>query len=647
MVEYAWLIPIFPLLSFATIILFINRWKRASSALTIGTMAVSMLLSLGILFTVIGTEHFETFQMSFPWLPTGETWLDLGFMVDPLTAMMLFVVTAVGLNIFVYSQGYMHADPRYSRFFAYLSLFGMAMLGLVIANNLLLLFIFWELVGLCSYLLIGFWFEKTSAANAAKKAFITTRIGDIGFYLGLILIYINTGSIQYTEIFARIEGLAEGNPGLVTVMGLLVFCGAVGKSAQFPLHVWLPDAMEGPTPVSALIHAATMVAAGVYLVARMFPLFEAVHPSQSMLVVAYIGAFTAIFASTIAVAQNDIKRVLAYSTISQLGYMIMGLGVGGFVAGVFHLMTHAFFKALLFLGSGSVIHGVHEEQDMMNMGGLRKRMPITFWTFLFGTLALAGIFPFAGFWSKDEILLDAFNENMIVYVLGAVAAFLTAFYMARQVFLTFFGEPRSEKAAKAHESPPVMWVPLAILAFFSLTLGWVGIPWLGNPFHHFIGTEHHVAEPSIMIMVSSMIIALAGLGLGYWIYGRKPLAAGEPDPLLRLGGLYQGMKNKWYFDEIYGFLFVRPLFRVADGAWGIDRWGIDGVLHGISRLVYRVSEFNRLFDLYVVNGAVDLAAESFRGLGRTFRTIQTGRVQNYLLIVIINVIVLIAILIYR
>jgi NADH-quinone oxidoreductase subunit L len=635
------------MLSFAIIILFINRWKRASAYLTIGAMTVSMLLSLGILFAVVGTDHFELFQQSFRWLPTGETWLDLGFMVDPLTAMMLFVVTVVGLNIFVYSQGYMHTDPRYSRFFAYLSLFAMSMLGLVLANNLLLLFICWELVGLCSYLLIGFWFEKDSASNAAKKAFITTRIGDIGFYLGLILIYVNVGSIQYTEIFDWVGHNAHANPGLITAMGLLVFCGAVGKSAQFPLHVWLPDAMEGPTPVSALIHAATMVAAGVYLVARMFPVFEAVHPSQSMMVVGYIGAFTAIFASTIAVAQNDIKRVLAYSTISQLGYMIMGLGVGGFVAGVFHLMTHAFFKALLFLGSGSVIHGVHEEQDMMNMGGLRKKMPITFWTFLFGTLALAGIFPFAGFWSKDEILLDAFNHNMIIYILGAVAAFLTAFYMARQVFLTFFGEPRSEKAELAHESPPVMWVPLAVLAFFSLVLGWVGIPWLGNPFHHFIGPEHHVAEPSVMIMVSSTIIAVAGLFLGYLIYGRKPLVAGQPDPLQRLGGLYSGMQNKWWFDELYGLVFIRPLFRISKFFWGVDRLVIDGILHGIAGLMFWLSEMNRLFDLYVVNGAVDLAGDAFTSLGRTFRTIQTGRVQNYLLIAVINIIVLIAILIYR
>ncbi len=647
MLEYAWLIPIFPLLSFAIIILFINRWKRASAYLTIGTMAVSMLLSLGILFTVVGTEHFELFQHSFRWLPTGETWLDLGFMVDPLTAMMLFVVTVVGLNIFVYSQGYMRGDPRYSRFFAYLSLFGMSMLGLVLANNLLSLFIFWELVGLCSYLLIGFWFEKESASNAAKKAFITTRIGDIGLYLGLILIYVNVGSVQYTDIFDWVGRNAQSDPGLITAMGLLVFCGAMGKSAQFPLHVWLPDAMEGPTPVSALIHAATMVAAGVYLVARMFPVFEAVHPSQSLMVVAYIGGFTAIFASTIAVAQNDIKRVLAYSTISQLGYMMMGLGVGGFVAAVFHVMTHAFFKGLLFLGSGSVIHGAHEEQDMMQMGGLRRKMPITFWTFLFGTLALAGIFPFAGFWSKDEILLDAFNANKILYILGAVAAFLTAFYMARLVFLTFFGDPRSEKAERAHESPPVMWIPLAILAFFSLVLGWVGIPWLGNAFHHFIGPEHHVAEPSVMIMVSSTVIALAGLGLGYLIYGRKPLVAGQSDPLVRLGGLYSGMKNAWWFDELYGLVFVRPLFRVAKFVWGVDRLVIDGILNGIARLVFWVSELNRLFDLYVVNGAVDLVGESFKALGRTFRTIQTGRVQNYLLIVVINIIVLIVILIYR
>ena len=409
MLQYSWLIPVFPLLSFALIVFFTNRYKNLSARLAVGAIFLSFLLAMGVFFSTLGIE--EPYRRAFSWFPTGKTSLEIGFMVDPLTAAMLAMVTTVCLMIFIYSQGYMHGDRLYSRFFAYISLFATGMLGLVIADNLLLAFLSWEIMGLCSYLLIGFWFEKPEAANAGKKAFITTKVGDVLLFLGILLLYLQTGSLTFETIFEEVNHL---HPNIVLASGLLIFAGAVGKSAQFPLHVWLPDAMEGPTPVSALIHAATMVAAGVYLVARTFPIFTALQGHPALVPVAIIGAFTAFFASTIAVAQNDIKRVLAYSTISQLGYMMTALGVGGFVAGVFHLITHAFFKGLLFLGSGSVIHGVGTN-DMMEMGGLRKSMPLTFWTFLAGMLALSGIPPFAGFWSKDEILSHAFHHNQVIW----------------------------------------------------------------------------------------------------------------------------------------------------------------------------------------------------------------------------------------
>ena len=653
MLQYSWLIPVFPLLSFALIVFFTNRYKNLSARLAVGAIFLSFLLAIGVFFSALGIEGLaeEPYRRAFSWFPTGKTSLEIGFMVDPLTAAMLAMVTTVCLMIFIYSQGYMHGDRLYSRFFAYISLFATGMLGLVIADNLILAFISWEIMGLCSYLLIGFWFERPAAANAAKKAFITTKIGDVLLLLGMLLLYFQTGSLTFETIFERVNHLP---PNIVIAAGLLIFAGAVGKSAQFPLHVWLPDAMEGPTPVSALIHAATMVAAGVYLVARTFPIFTAVQGHPALVPVAIIGAFTAFFASTIAVAQKDIKRVLAYSTISQLGYMMAALGVGGFVAGVFHLITHAFFKALLFLGSGSVIHAVGTN-DMMEMGGLRKKMPLTFWTFLAGMLALSGIPPFAGFWSKDEILGHAFDHNQVIWLVGTAAAFLTAFYMARQVFLVFFGQPRNTEI-HAHESPSVMTGPLVVLAVGATLLGLLGVPadmpllgpLLGNnPFHHFVGEAFEATPFHPQVMAISISVALAGLAFGWLLYGRNPLVAGQSDPLERLGPLWVTLKNKYWIDEIYNATFVRGTIFLADLLFAFDLGVIDGLVNLAGRATVAFSTLNRLFDTYIIDGAVNGVGWLARALGRELRLIQTGRVQNYLLLLLLSLLLLTGLFIYQ
>src|SRR5574339_183604 len=540
-----WLIPLPPVLAFFLIVLFTNRSKWLSHTIAVGAAFLSWLMSMVVFVRALGVEHLgeHPFESSINWLPTGDTWFRIGVLVDPTTAAILFFVAITIFMIFLYSVGYNNfgqpkgdhdqkglpphgatveehghrhtvpsVEPMYSRFFAFLGLFAFGMYVLVLSDNLLTFFVGWEIMGLCSYLLIGFWYAKPSARDAAVKAFMTTRIGDVFMLLGIAYLYSVTGTLTFREIFTEqtLHTLASVPGGFLGfsaagLIGLLLFIGTIGKSAQFPLHVWLPDAMEGPTPVSAMIHAATMVSAGVYAVVRMFPLIS-LDP-QTMTIVAFIGAFTAIFAATIAVAQNDIKRVLAYSTISQLGFMIAALGIGAYVAAVFHLIAHAFFKALLFLGSGSVIHGMEhgvlhtgnhkvDPQDMFNMGGLRRKMPITFWTFLIGGFALSG-FPLitAGFWSKDEILADAFGHgHWAVFLTLAIAAFMTAFYTMRQITLTFLGEPRTKEAEHAQETPWTMTAPLVILSIFAIGYGWVGIPedfpglhLPANWFHGFIG----------------------------------------------------------------------------------------------------------------------------------------------------------------
>ncbi len=660
------LIPLPPLVAFALIVLFFNRWKRVSHSIAIGAMVISFLMAQVVCWSGFlrgGEELAEhPLAISIPWLPSGDAALTMGVLVDPLTAITLFFVSITCLAIFIYSVGYMHGDPRYSRFFAYISLFATGMLGLTVADNLLMLFIFWEIMGLCSYLLIGFWFEKPSAYRAAIKAFLTTRIGDVIMLLGIAYLYTQTGSLSFAVVLSHpvlheLGVTASVIPGLsvAAAVGLLLFAGTVGKSAQFPLHVWLPDAMEGPTPVSAMIHAATMVSAGVYLVVRIFPLLavglEHGAGTPPMAAMTFIGAFTALFAATIAVAQNDIKRVLAYSTISQLGYMVAALGIGAYVAAAFHLVTHAFFKALLFLGSGSVIIGSHHEQDMMKMGGLGKRMPVTFWTFVAGGLALSG-FPIltAGFWSKDEILSWAWTHNTVVFWVLAVAAFLTAFYTMRQICLTFAGQPRGEHAAHAHDTPWTMRGPLVVLALFAVFFGFVGVPeefpLLGslighNWFHHFVGATigellPHGAEGfDPFPLITSLVVALGGLAVGWLVYGLRPLREGQPDPLVRaLGPVHTLLRNKYYFDELYQAVFIRPTLWLAKGVYeGFDRGLIDGILHSAARLGELIGAVSHWIHRYIIDGGIVDGLGKLTGwLGRTTRQVlQTGQVQHYLL----------------
>ncbi len=684
MLNYLWLIPVFPLLAFAAIVLITNKDQALSRWLSWLGIGLSWVISWIIFFQSWGHYHewaAHPHRAPLFSIPTGEGALELGFMVDPLTAMMLFMVPFVCLMIFIYSKGYMEGDPRYSRFFAYISLFACGMLGLIISDNLLTLFVFWEIMGLCSYLLIGFWFEKESAMKAGLKAFITTRVGDVIMFLGLLFLYSKTGTLSFPEIFSEhtLNVLATtsvhlplfGELPAATVIAVLIFGGAVGKSAQFPLHVWLPDAMEGPTPVSALIHAATMVSAGVYLVARCFPLFYVVEHGPQLGVVAFIGAFTAFGASTIALTQNDIKRVLAYSTISQLGYMIAALGVGAYVAAVFHLITHAFFKALLFLCSGSVIVGCHHEMDMMNMGGLKGRMKITFLTFLAGTLALAGFPLFSGFWSKDEILAHAWHEYQhfgivswpfFVWALLTAGAFLTAFYMSRQVCLTFLGQPRSDHAEHAHETPLSMTGPLMILAVFAMLLGFMGVPedfpvlgpLLGhNPFHHFVGTilpetEFGSTPLSWTVMGISSGCAIFGLFLGWLVYGLKPLKAGQPDPFEKAGFLYKLLKNKYWVDELYQGTIIRFVEWLASFCYRFDDvWVVDPTVDFVGNFGRLLSESLREgVDDPLVDGAVNGVGHLARWAGQGLRQVQTGRVQNYLLMALVTILMLLGLYLY-
>ncbi len=574
-----WLIPLFPLLAAAIQSLLKKPARQLSATLTIGAMGISCVLAIrAFLATLGGHDEAARGIANFTWFKFGTTTLDLGFVLDPLTAGMAAMVTFVGFWIFVNATGYMHDDENFTRFFCFLSLFAASMLGLVVANNLLLLFMCWELVGLCSYLLIGFWYHKPSAAAAMKKAFITTRVGDVGFFIGILLLYQHTGTLNLytadgTGALQQAGGLAmlTGWWGLsmAGTIALMLFIGAMGKSAQFPLHVWLPDAMEGPTPVSALIHAATMVAAGVFMVGRMFPLFTAAGGDWVMDFVMWVGCITAVFSATIAVAQFDIKRVLAYSTCSQLGFMVMALGAGGLAAGQFHLLTHAFFKALLFLGSGCVIIGTHHEQDMRKMGGLKKYMPITFWCYFIGYLALAGVPPLAGFFSKDEVLLVTYHHNKLAWGLATGAAFLTAFYMTRQMYMVFAGKWRGAHGDHAvaaldkhghshdehpaghghdrhepHEVPWNMWLPIAVLSVFAVGLGFFGTPFVAhNLFHHYVSPGVEMSHDGAMLVMGlSVGVGVLGIGLGWLLYGRTPLThATAADPLqAKLGACSRG-----------------------------------------------------------------------------------------------------------
>jgi NADH:ubiquinone oxidoreductase subunit 5 (subunit L)/multisubunit Na+/H+ antiporter MnhA subunit len=810
-----WLIPAGPLLAFFIIMLITNRgklvpatsheyaghhpdydgmdvpvvndWGRVASIIVgMSGIIAAWLISLNVVGQAfaVGAEEFGShvvFASSIPWMDTGLEVFRMGVLVDPLTTIMLVMVPLACTMIFIYSIGYMAHDPRQARFFALISLFAGAMLTLVVADNLLLLFVGWEVMGVCSYLLIGFWFEKESAYKAAIKAFTTTRVADVIMLLGIAYLYASTGTLSFRDIMynpvggeAAVEehngeaagehedaesdehsslsgvllvansgseiieqddhgeeaGGEEGEHAVHTdtwanrlaatpaiifgsfgisaagLIGMFLIIGTIGKSAQFPLHVWLPDAMEGPTPVSAMIHAAAMVSAGIYAIIRMYPLFEAGgNPHQGLftsplLLMAIIGSVTALFAATIAVAQNDVKRVLAYSTISQLGFMMAALGIGAYIAAAFHLITHAFFKALLFMASGSVIHGmehgehhVHEHgdhdghddehgadhghdaehhfdpQDMMNMGGLRKTMPVTFYTFVIGGLALSGLpLVTAGFWSKDEILADAwlgtshgFGPQALVFVLLAIAAFLTAFYTARQLCLTFLGDARTEEAKQANLGQGVvsatMTLPLIILAFFAITAGFVGVPPsfpilgsifspAGNPFFEFVkGTLVPEIQPpeatfNIIPVAVSFIVALGGLWLGYRMYGRKPLEAGEADPLIavvnRLGpDMHKTLQNKYYFDELFELIFIKPTQWFSNNVASkvIDQGIIDGFLHLVARVAVYIGEFIKSLNAWLIDGVGDGIPELIQNFGIWFRRLQTGRVQQYILLV--------------
>ena len=667
MIHYAWLIPLLPVAAFVLLIAFGRKLPGNGAYVAIGAMLMSLAMSIitAVQWFILGGSHIVRYSVTVPWMPAGGTSIDMGFSVDSLSIVMLLVVTGVASMVQVYSVGYMHGDKRYPRYYAYLSLFAAAMLTLVIANNLLLMFMSWELVGLTSYLLIGFWFEKPSAMRACKKAFLVTRVGDVGFLAGLILLYLQTGSMNLfgeTGIFEnlnKMQGLVHIGPwaiSLAAMAGLLLFCGSVGKSAQFPLHVWLPDAMEGPTPVSALIHAATMVAAGVYLIARMYPVYLSDTSHFALNVVAYTGAFTALFAATIGIAQNDIKRVLAYSTISQLGYMIMSLGVFGYVAGMFHLMTHAFFKAQLFLGSGSVIHGTGT-QDIREMGGLRKKMPFTYWSFLISTLALCGL-PFtAGGFSKEEILGVAFHTNKIVFVAGLLGAFMTSFYMFRLVYKTFHGQPRNHEV-HAHESPRVMLVPLIILASLAILAGYVGLPFGGghlNVFEHnmmpVLGEhyaeilEHtlHAAgyEPGfhIPIFLMGTLAALAGIGLATIIWLKPILKIEKLEPYF--GWLAKIVENKYYIDEIYQATIIRGLMLAAAFMFWFDKWIIDYIIvNGVGYISLLASRAWGWFDKNIVDGIVNLVGWITKLFGSVLRQFQTGVTQQYVFLMIVAVLII-------
>ncbi len=635
MVKFAPFIPVFPLIAFVINIFFGRVLGRKAAWVSIFASLLSCAVSLPIIAEVARGVNFSA---QWAWLPLGSTTLQFGYLLDPLSATLLFVVTIVGTLIQIYSVGYMHEDPRFSRFFAYLSLFMFAMLTLVISNNYLLFFMSWEIMGLCSYLLIGFWFEKPSASNAGLKAFLTTRVGDVGFFLGILTLFISVGTLNFTDLESAVH--ANLAAPLLPVAALLIFCGTIGKSAQFPLHVWLPDAMEGPTPVSALIHAATMVAAGVFLVARSFALFAAFPQVQP--VVAGIGTITAFMAAFIALTATDIKKVLAYSTISQLGFMVTSLGLGGLSAGTFHLMTHAFFKALLFLGAGSVIHGTGT-QDIREMGGLFGKMKSTAWTFLIASLAIAGVPPLSGFWSKDEILATAFTSgHYFTFAILLLTAFMTAFYMFRLVFLTFFGELRNHKI-HAHESPKLMTIPLWILAVGSIVVGLPGSPFAGHWFQSFIQGHgaHHGAEHTInwFVMAASVAAGLGGIFLAFLIYLKNPSWTGSLANVFR--PLYQISINKFWFDEIYIFLIVRPFQALGGLLFKFDMTVIDGLVNATGLGTLKGSDIQNWIDKYIVDGTVNFVGAVTQFFSSIIRRIQTGFVQNYLLIVFLGVLILV------
>lgn len=639
------LIPLFPLIAVLLNGLLGHRYSHdVAHRLAWGSVLLSFFCAVGVFADVLKTGATHEVVV-YKWIFGGDLTINLAFLVDPLTCIMLLVVTGVGFLIHLYSVGYMHGETGFTRFFTYMNLFMVSMLLLVMGNNYVVLFIGWEGVGLCSYLLIGYYYDRVSAAKAATKAFVVNRIGDAGFLLAIFLIFVNFKTLDYTQVFSR---AGELSPDMATWITLCLLIGAVGKSAQIPLYTWLPDAMEGPTPVSALIHAATMVTAGVYMIVRNHVLYD--MAPLAMEVVAWIGGLTALFAATIGLVQTDIKRVLAYSTVSQLGYMFLGCGIGAYTAAIFHLMTHAFFKALLFLSAGSVIHALSGEQDIRKMGGLQSKIPWTHAVFLVGTIAIAGIPPFAGFWSKDEIMGHAFtHQHYALYGIAALGAFLTAFYMFRLTYLTFYGPSRVDHhtASHIHESPTVMIGPLLVLAGLSVVGGLVGVPPENGWFHHFLrpvagigGEEHHVASGTMMaLMTAATTIAFIGWGLAHYLYSLRPgtadrWAAGA-------SGAYMTLLNKYYVDELYDALFVEPtksLGRLWD--W-FDRTVIDGVVRGVGQMAEFGSATSTWFETYVIYGFLNTVGYANHLAARSWRRLQSGLVHHYAAIIVAGLFILV------
>jgi NADH-quinone oxidoreductase subunit L len=685
--DHLWMIPLFPLATAALMLFFGKRLpNNAVSVLCAGSVGLSFIHAAGAVIQLLAAspENRVAQQIMFEWLTPGPMQLthgpairfvaDWGFLLDPLSCVMVLVVTGVGFLIHVYSVGYMGHEGGYYRFFGYMNLFMFAMLTLVLANNMLLMFVGWEGVGLCSYLLIGFYFLKKSASDAGKKAFIVNRIGDAGFILGILLTAVTLGTIRFTSqglpdasgatgilqsLKAAVDAHTLGySSSVLTAIALLLFIGAMGKSAQIPLYVWLPDAMEGPTPVSALIHAATMVTAGVYMVVRMNAIYQ-LSPI-AMDCVAIVGAATAIFAASMALVQTDIKKVLAYSTISQLGYMFLALGVGAFAAGIFHLMTHAFFKALLFLGAGSVIHAMSGEQDIRKMGGLDKKIKYTYYTMLIATLAIAGIFPFAGFFSKDEILGRAFDRFFLLWIVGFITAGLTAFYMFRMLFLTFFGYCRADEHVEKHihESPWPMTVPLMILAGFSIIGGWIGWPEViggENRFEKFldpilkgvvpetgeVNIVHHAVLKELLLMGASLTIAAAGIFLAYQFYCTKRIV---PELVAKkLPKLYQLLLHKYYVDEIYDAAIVDRTKDLGTGLGWLDANVIDGLgVNGAGWLARFGSTLSMWWDKWIIDGLLNFGAKLLQLLSYPVRLLQTGMFSSYAMLILVGLVVLLA-----
>jgi len=673
----ALLILTLPLVGFVLMIFFGKKLPRQGDWLELSIISGVLVLALVLLFQKLLLYHDQTLALNFIWADLknvpgiGPLKIVLGFQLDNLSTIMLSVVALISTVVHYFSVGYMHGDVRYSRYFAYLGLFTFSMLMIVLADNLFLLYVGWELVGICSYLLIGHWYEKKSASDAAIKAFVVNRVGDLGFFVGIAILFTTFHTFNLREIFDAVAAgtLPSGSEGWMTAAGVLLFCGAIGKSAQFPLHVWLPDAMEGPTPVSALIHAATMVAAGVYLVARIFPLMTA----DALLFVAYIGAITSLISATIAIAQNDIKKVLAYSTISQLGYMIMGLGVGAYTAGFFHLVTHAMFKAGLFLGSGSVIYAMHhaldhqhdhqtDPQDIRNMGGLKAKMPVTYWTFLIYTLAISGVPLTSGFLSKDAILAGTLafggqSGHLLIPIIGFTVAGLTAFYMFRLVILTFLGEHREPgRLTHLKESPKVMTLPLMTLAALSIWIFYSFNPfgmadsWFAHAIErpesvvpasiapvagHLFAEEMHAAH--IPAMALSLLAAGFGILMAFATYYWKRISADRVAEKVK--PLYTFLLNKWYFDELYGTVIVGGTHALTRALRWFDNTIIDGVVNGAGWLTKGVSTVSGKFDMGIIDGLVNATAYVSGFFGLVFRKFQTGKVQTYLVYVVLGVMI--------